>query len=147
MICFLEEQMATNNQSFFHPRLIIVDHFDEAINQIDIKTETILLDQALSLEMRNEFNDLREKQIEKIDEIKELNLSHLPQKFNEEEFRQKWSHVVDDDSLEYRHKIDRIKEEIILYDCVLLDNPKSVNGCILWITSWFHNERDLDFLR
>ena len=31
----------TKNTSF-HPRLIIVDHFDEIKNQIDVKTETLL---------------------------------------------------------------------------------------------------------
>jgi hypothetical protein len=131
----------------FHPRLIIVDHFDEVINQIDIKTETILLNQSLSVEMQNEFNDLREKQIDKIDEIKGLNLSHLPQIFNEDEFRQNWSHVIDDDSLEYKHKIDRIKEELILFDCVLLHSPNRINGLNLRITSWHYNQMDLEFLK
>ena len=26
----------------FHPRLLIVDHFDEIKNQIDVKTETLI---------------------------------------------------------------------------------------------------------
>jgi hypothetical protein len=138
--------MTKNNQSF-HPRLIIVDHFDNLINQIDIKTETILLDQSLSVEMQNEVNDMREKQIEKIDEIKELNLSQLPEKFNEDEYGQKCSHVIDNDLLEYKHKVDRIKEELIMYDCVLLDNPKLISGFDLWITSWYYNQKDLEFLR
>ena len=47
--------MSLQNQSF-HPKLIIVDHFDEIINQIDIKTESLLLDQSLQEEKRNEIN-------------------------------------------------------------------------------------------
>ena len=74
--------MSLQNQSF-HPKLIIVDHFDEIINQIDIKTESLLLDQSLQEEKKNEINDLRERQIEEIKELKELNLNHLPQIFSQ----------------------------------------------------------------
>jgi hypothetical protein len=138
--------MAKETQSF-HPRVIIVDHFDEIINQIDIKTETLLLDQSLTIEIRNKLNETRAEQIKSIEEIKEFNLSHLPQEFNEEEYCGKWSHVIDDDSLDYKHKIERIKEELIVNDCVLLENPSLINGLNLWITSWFHNEMNLDFLK
>ena len=137
----------TKQTHSFHPQVIIVDHFDNLVNQIDIRTETLLENQILPEETRSKLNEIREKQIEKLKEIKELNLSHLPQKFNENDFRQKWSHVIDDDSLEYKHKVDRIKEELILNDCVLLDNPKLINGLNLWITSWFYNEKNLEFLK
>jgi len=154
----------TSQSQYFHPELIIVDHFDDIINQIDIKTEsitsnkifesdekiyiykwagiqieTLLEDQSLI-----DINEAREKQIEKIKEIKELNLIHLPVKLNEEKYKEKWSHVIDDPSLEYKHKIDKIKEELILYDCVLLENPEVY---ILCVTSWFHNQKNLEFLR
>jgi hypothetical protein len=137
----------TKQYQSFHPRLIISDHFDEVINQIDIKNETLLANQLLPDETRANINDTREKQIEKIKEIKELNLSHLPREFNEFEYGQKWSHVIDDESLEYKDKIDRIKEELTVYDCVLLENPKLINGLNLWVTSWFHNEKNLEFLK
>jgi hypothetical protein len=81
--------MSLQNQSF-NPELIIVDHFDEVINQIDIKTESFLSNLSMKEETKNELNKTREKQTE---EIKELNLKHLPQQFNEEEYRQKWAHV------------------------------------------------------
>jgi hypothetical protein len=138
--------MSLRNQSF-HPRLIIVDHFDEIINQIDIQTESVLMDQSLPEETKNKINALREKQIEEIKELKELNLNILPLKFNEDEYRQKWTHVIDDNSLEYKHKIEKIKGELIVNDCVSFQNPKQINGCVLWITSWFHNEMNLEFLR
>ena len=154
----------TSQNQYFHPELIIVDHFDDIINQIDIKTESFTSKKILELDEKIyiykwagieietlledqsliDINEAREKQIEKIKEIKQLNLSHLAQKFNEDEYRQKWSHVIDDPSLEYKHKIDKIKEELILYDCVLLENPEIY---ILWITSWFHNQKNLEFLK
>jgi hypothetical protein len=138
--------MSQENQSF-NPRLIIVDHFDDIINQIDIQTESILIDQSLQEEKINEINETREKQIEEIKELKESNLNILPLKFNEDEYRQKWAHVIDDNSLEYKHKIDKIKERLILFDCVLLQNRRQANGCKLWISSWFHNEMNLEFLK
>ena len=135
----------TNENQCFHPRLLIADHFDLIINQIDIKTESLLCDQSLLEETRNKLNEIRETQIEKLNELKELNLKHLKSK--EEEFSEKWSLVKNDSSLEYKHKIDKIKEELIVEDCVLLENPNEINCFNLWITSWFHNEKDLKFLR
>ena len=106
-------------------RLEIIDHFDETINQIDIKTETLILDQSLTEETRNKLNEIREKQIEKIKEIKEINLNLL--KNNEQE--------------EFEDL-----EKIIHFDCVLLEQPKNRLN-VLWITSWFHNKENLEFLK
>ena len=58
------------------------DHFSELKTQIDIKTETLLLDQTLSHQRVNELNDYRAGQIEKIEEIKEINLKRF-ENFNE----------------------------------------------------------------
>ena len=57
--------MSKQNQSF-HPRLLINEHFSNLINQIDVKTETLLENQLLTQENRNFLNETREKQIEKI---------------------------------------------------------------------------------
>ncbi len=87
---------------------------------------TFYLNKIFTEETRRELNDLRDRQIEKIKELKESNLRHS--KATEDEFREKRSHVIDDKSLEYKQKIDKIKEELILEDCVLLDNPNFPNG-------------------
>ena len=105
--------------------LEIIDHFDDVINQIDIKTETLLQDQSLTEETRNKLNEIREKQIEKIKEIKEINLNLLQNEAEELEDL----------------------ERLIHFDCVLLEQPKSLNGFDLWITSWFYNQKDMEFLR
>ena len=115
--------MTKQNQSH---RLIINDHFDDVINQIDIKTETLFLDQSLTVETRNKLNEIREKQIEKIKEIKEINLNLLQNNEQEE---------LED------------LDKLIHFDCVLLEQPKSLNCLLLWITSWFYNQKDLEFLR
>ena len=134
--------MKKQNQSF---RLIIVDHFDEIINQIDIKTET-LLEQEANLNKkskldsgtdnrRNCLNEIRETQIKQIKEIKEKNLNLL----NEKETKE----LEEDDSLD----LDKIKEKLIHFDCVLLEKPNSLKGFDLWITSVFYNQENIEFLR
>ena len=107
-------------------RLRKVEHFDNIINQIDIKTETLFLDQSLTEEKRNKLNEIRDKQIEKIKEIKQINLNRL-QNNDEEELED--------------------LEKLIHFDCVLLEQPKSENGYVIWITSWFYNEKNLEFLK
>ena len=130
----------------FHPDEIIDEHFRSLINQIDIMTETMLQDESLSSEKRNELNTTREKQINKIDETKLVNLKNV-QDFNEEEYAEKWLHLIDDTSLEYEQKIDLIKEKIISIDCVLLKNERVLNGYYMWITPWFYNLKNLNILR
>ena len=71
------------------------------------------------------MNEIRDEQIEKIKELKEINLNLL--KNNEEESD---------------------LEKLINFDCVLLEQPKnSLNGLVLWITSWYYNKENLEFLR
>jgi hypothetical protein len=137
----------TLQTQIYHPKLIIAGHFDEKISQFENKTEFLLLNQSLQTELPGKIKDLRDKQIAEIKELKELNLNLLAQPFNQEEFRLNWSHVIEDNSLETKHKIDKIKVELILNDCVLLPNSKQTNGFDLWITSWFNNEMNLEFLK
>ena len=66
-----------NKNKTFHPKLIIVDHFDEIKNQIDIKTETLHCNQNINLSYRQILNDRRQKQQETIDQIQELNLNKV----------------------------------------------------------------------
>jgi hypothetical protein len=81
--------MAQQNNENFHPRLVITDHFDALVNQIDIKTETLLESENLTEEKRNELNEMRERQIEKIKEIEEINFNSLPQKIDQNEYPRK----------------------------------------------------------
>ena len=101
---------------------------------------------------RNEINEIRDKQIEKIKEIQQINLNYLPSNIDETEYEEKWSHILQDNTLDYHQKIDQIKdkENLIHFDCVLLEQPeeKNENGCFkLWITSWFYNQKNLEFLK
>ena len=137
--------MAQQNNENFHPRLIITDHFDALVNQIDIKTETLI--RSESFLKQHGLNELRERQIEKIKEIEEINLNRLPQIIDENEYTLKWSHILDSTSLTYQEKLDRIKEELIKFDCILLDQPNAKNGLDLWVTAWYYNQKNLEFLK
>jgi hypothetical protein len=135
--------MSNQNKSF-HPRLIITDHFDFIINKIDITIETLLLDQSLTKERINELNEARQAQINKVKEIEKINLNR--QEFNLTDYEKKWSILIYDPLLEFEQKIDKIKQEIISIDCVLLEQPTTVNGLNLWIMSEFQNKKNLEFL-
>jgi hypothetical protein len=137
--------MAQQNKENFHPRLIITDHFDALVNQIDIKTKTLL--ESESFLKQHVLNELRERQIEKIKEIEEVNLNRLPQFIDENEYTLKWSHILDSTSLTYQEKLDRIKEELIKFDCILLDQQNAKNGLDLWATAWYYNQKNLEFLK
>ena len=139
--------MSNQNQNI-NPRLIINEHFGNIINKIDIKTETLLQGQSLTEEKRNELNEIREKQIEKIKEIKEINLQHLPLNINEKDYEEKWSFILNDNSLDYEQKIDQLKdsENLIHFDCFVLKQQWR-NYSELWLTSGFYNQKNLEFLK
>ena len=122
----------SNSNKNFYSQLKIIDHFDDVINQIDIRTETLLQDQSLTKETRDKLNEIREEQIEKIKEIKEINLDLLENDKEKDE-------LGDEEEISL--------EKLIHFDCVLLEQPRSLNGIVLWITSWFFNEKDLKSLR
>jgi hypothetical protein len=133
----------------FNPKVIIEDHFDEVKNQIDIRTETILHEKRNILsENRQQFlNDLRQTFLDKIDQVKEKNLSLFTSYNDEEAFKLKWNHVIESDQLEYEHKIEKLKEDLISFDCIVISDEKCALGVALWITPWYFSEKSLSILR
>ena len=133
----------------FNPKVIIEDHFDEVKNQIDIRTETILHEKRNILsEKRQQFlNDLRQTFLDKIDQVKEKNLSLFTSYNDEEAFNLKWSHVIESDQLKYAQKIERLKEDLISFDCIVISDEKCALSVALWITPWHFNEKSLGILR
>jgi hypothetical protein len=133
----------------FNPKVIIVDHFDDVKNQIDIRTETILHEKSQFLsENRKEFlNKLRQTFLDKIDQVKEKNLSLFTSFNDEEAFNLKWNHVIESDQLEFEHKIESLKEDLFLLDCIVISDEKCALDVALWITPWYFSEKSLDVLR
>ena len=128
----------------FQPEVIIVDHFGEIVNHVDIKTETLLCEKSLSEDKRKTLNNLRDEQLKKIKEIQERNLFNV--KFNEDAYESKWSHVINDCILTYEEKLEAIKEELILFDCVLIEDKNLASGLALWVMRGFFSQKSLKFL-
>ncbi len=133
----------------FDPKVIIEDHFDEVKNQIDIRTETILHEKShiLSENRQKILNNLRQKFLDKIDQVKEKNLSLFTSYNDEEAFKTKLNHVIESDQLAYEHKIESLKEDLISFDCIVISDEKCALGVSLWITPWYFNEKSLGILR
>jgi hypothetical protein len=133
----------------FNPKVIIVDHFGDVKNQIDIKTETILHEKRniLSENRRQCLNKLRQTLLDKIDQVKEKNLLLFTLYNDEEAFKLKWNHVIESDQLEYEQKIEKLKDDLISFDCIVISDEKCAMDVALWITPWYFNEKSLGILR
>ena len=132
----------------FQPRLIIDDHFDEIKNQIDIKTETLLSDQSLSETDKKTLNDLRDEQLDAIKSIQDRNFTNLMSKHDDADtFQLQWTNVIENSSMKYEKKLEAIKKDLIILDCVLIEDDNYKSGLSLWITPWFYNEKHRGFLR
>ena len=135
-----------NKNKDFHPKLILVDHFDDVISQIDVKTEIMLQSEEINESKRKILNDLRQSQLEKIDQVRQENLSHVV--FEENSYKLKWSYLINDENLTFEQKAEIIKSSIISKDCILIeDNEKSNFSFSLWILPWFCNQIHLKFIR
>jgi hypothetical protein len=133
------------NQSF-HPNVIVNDHFQEIINQIDINTESLLKNPTLKVDDITQLNTIRYDQIKEIEEIHQINVKHLP-KFTEDEYEQKWSYIFNDNKLDYMQKVEVIKDNLISIDCILVEDSSVTSNVSLWIMPCFYNKQSLDFLR
>jgi len=133
----------------FNPRLIIAEHFDKLKNQIDVNTETLFdKERQLDERIKHETNAMRDEQIKKLEEIELNNLSRWPLTAGvRESFEREWSHLLDDDTMMYEEKIERIKEKLIVSDCLLIDDAKLGTKVSLWIVPYFVNTVDLEFAR
>ena len=134
----------------FHPRLIIVDHFDEIKNQIDVNTETLINQKYNDNILKNEkdinlLNELRQTQLNFVEKVQEKNLSLLV--YDEIKYKQKWIPIIDDAILTIEEKLEIIKEELIINDCLLVEDNSFASGISIWITGWFFSKTNLEFLK
>jgi hypothetical protein len=121
----------------FNPNIIIVEHFDKIKNNIDVITETLLCNQNLNEAQRKILNDLRQEKLDKIDEIKDKTLARV--NFDEFQYLSKWTHVIDDATLSFEEKCERIKESLIGHDCFLMHDNHNL---IFLIVSQLFTSRD-----
>ena len=123
----IEKKMRFN----FHPEIIIDDYFRSIINRIDINTETLLMDQTLTKTNSDILMDLREKQIEILDKIKKESLMRL--KYDEDTYMHEWDHVINDESLSFKQKLEIISQKLLSKCCILYKDQQVPSGHSLWI--------------
>ena len=148
-----------NLNETFHPRLIISDHFDKLINQIDIYTETFIHenffkdtnDQEEMDEDLIKINKMRDNKIKKLTEMKQKHLSHWTH-LNSSDFETEWFHIINDSTLRYDEKLNKIKEKLIFSDGILIEanndgNMRKALKMNLWIMPFYLNETNAQFIR
>ena len=127
------------NLENYKPEVLINSHFDQLLEEINIKTGNLVKeDIVFDVESLKELN-------EKINEIRNLNLNAT--KYDETEYQKKWADVLSDETLDSNAKSDTIKEDLISTDCLLIDDSAFISKISLWITPWFYNRRNLEFIR
>jgi hypothetical protein len=133
----------------FNPKVIIVEHFDDVKNQIDIRTETILHEKShiLSENRRQFLHKMRQTFLDRIDQVKEKHLSKFASINDEEAFNLKWKYVIESDLFKYEETIESLKDDLISLDCIVISDEKCAMGVSLWVTPWYFNEKSLGILR
>ena len=127
----------------YNPRLIIVDHFDKIINELDIIVETLLNGQSND----KEINEIRDKQIKKIEEICERSLSEWPENFDRQKYQLEWADLFNDTSLTSEEKIEKLKESIIKTDAILMKDKHLITKTSLCVMPFFVNKLNLKFAK
>ena len=69
------------------------------------------------------------------------------EKIDEDKFKLKWRYLIEDPLMDHDRKINLINEQIVLIDCILLEQFKSKCSTDVWITSEFYNDKNLEFLK
>ena len=128
----------------YNARYIIGEHFDCLINEIDMRAEIILAKTTDQNEI-DLVNNLREELINKIQMLKEDCLSDNVDIQNA--FEDAWNVLIDDQSIAYEIKLDIFKKNLIKRDCIIVNDPKFKIGCSIWITDWYNDKKQIDFLR
>ena len=145
----------------YHPRLIVSDHFDKIINQIDIATETFLQEVFFRVEDNGDeeeekseldkMNESRERKIAKLKEVQLRNLSRWSH-LDSNAFEAEWSHLINDFAVSYEEKMEKIKEKLIITDGILIEavndyKSKETLNASLWIMPFYLNETNAQFVR
>ena len=124
---------------FNDAKILIVEHFDAIKNQIDINIETLISDPNLNEEERQSLNDIRERQLKKIDEFQQTSLSRL-NTLGETAFEREFAQLINDSSLDDDQKKERVLSRFILNYLILIKTPKSKSKQTLCIVPGYFNK-------
>lgn len=125
----------------YNSNLIIVDHFDGIKNKIDIHAETLLCKCDIDNNEKELINKQRSELIAQIDEIQDLNMKSSSQS----EFDKKWCHLLQDNELDFKQKVEIFKLDLIKIDCLQIPDEEFNLKLNLWIIKGYLRIEDRDF--
>ena len=125
----------------YSTNLIIVEHFDELKNQIDVHTENLLSKTDIDNDEKQKINKQRSEIIDKIEEIQNLNLKSSSQS----EFEIKWNHLFEFKELNDGKKEEFFKDDLIKIDCLIIRDEEFSLKLNLWIIKGYLRFEDRDF--
>lgn len=130
--------------NIYEAKYLIVDHFDEIINKIDIRVETLLSSKTHFQDKdRNVINEIREKQIEIVKEFQHESVSNIIEK----NYESKFSHILNDASQTHTHVIEAVLCEFIENDLMLIDEANSKTKQALCILPAFFCSIDKQMIK
>ena len=133
----------------YNQNMLIEEHFDLIQNQIDIVTEEeinrLRVSGISSEKAIQQINELRKSQLRQVEQIKKFNFDH--NKRTQEEFYAKWRSLIENKSIEYGDKLDILKTDLIVQDCVTLKNPVCQSKITLLLFGWYVNKKGLTLLK
>ena len=105
----------------YHPKCLIIEHFDEIVSKLDIFAETKLLKCHDSPKIQKKINLKREDFIYGINYIQRENLDYF--EANESEIENICSGIQEKNTnLKPVDLLELIRKEIIKHDCILIKN-------------------------
>jgi hypothetical protein len=140
MYYFKKSSLITDENKFY-PKLWIIDYFESLVQQVDIDTETVILENELNEAEIQKLNSTREYYINEIVKAQAKNMSAY------EKRSEKYEAIVSEDQSE--ETIDKILKEIFKYYCFLL-NKDDLQGVeqntigVLIFTRHFLNDSELN---
>ena len=132
--------------------ILINDHFDKTINEIDIRVEKSIesfQNDPNRDEILKRINENRRIQIEMIEKIKLSNLNVI--KLDQQKLNSKWESVLNNTKLNL-DQYDQIKAYLIQVDCFIVEenldlDTNEIKTFPLWISNWYNSQKQLKFLR
>lgn len=131
-----------------NPAIIIDDWASLIVNQIDVSVETLLQNPNFNEQERRILNERRKRHIAEIERVKYVNFSALERaKLNNNTFKTKYDHVINNFTLNNQQKLDILRKDLILNDCIYFEQDKINNSSSLLITNgYLSSPENLEFI-
>ena len=130
----------------FNANFIIDEHFSEIVNVVDLHAEYLLVaesGQTREHDIVSIINQQRGELVEKINEIKDLNLRHFANTRSQKEFENEWAFLIEDTCVSDERKLETLQADLIKVDCFVGEDEHLTLQMYLFIVSWPINHQNL----